>query len=291
MRTFISQLAIFLIPLLCMAEEGGGGDGTIIGNGGGSAEQALLYSVEHHHSFLQSCLSYSQCSGTGEKRSILLKLSQKNSLPMKAIQFVSRKEEPRFYKPIPFLWENQTLFINRELLYKNGKTPLSVPKAFPYFTKILLEIYGIQEFAKSEWLVNSMEGYIELESERVTIGKDQLNLPAKNWIKIRTLFSDLLFESNENFYRFSCSEPHFASCNFNNKESRKDLYFTNLVLVKEAYQNNEIQFLIEGYFSEKNHFFSLRSAYKNGKMQSLNFNGKEIVVPQDDESLEYKKVF
>ncbi len=279
-------LPIFFLFVAPLALARGGGDS--INNGGGAAEQAVVYSAKQFRPFLQSCAKYSNCGAADPNRSQLAPLLRCDFPGEKSIRFATAKENEALRdgseRGLPFaVSAERTLLLNRGYLYSDRNEPLSIPGAMGFISRVYLELCGGLAFPQSSALARTLSAFAEFDSEQVTIGKDDLDLPYAEWIRVRTLYSDLVVESVEGLLRLSCPGGELALCSLvKSEEVPSPARFSNLSLAWEKKSGAVVSFRVEGWISVASgpESFALTAEFAKGKVQRLALNGRELELPR-----------
>lgn len=282
MGRFRAQIAL-LFFVICFPVLGRAGDS--VNNGGGLSEAALVFSARQLPSFLASCRRYDSCGALEPYATLLAPLAACRLHGEGELRFSVPKESPELKdgseRGLPFRVSAEgLLLVNRLHLYSAQNEPLRLPEATGYIARIQLELCGGLSFAGSEALGKHLAAFADFEGERVTIGKDDLHLPAKQWIRVRSFYSDLILESSEQLLRLSCEGSHLRTCSL----ARSDLpassaQFKNLGLVSERMADGRVHFVVEGLFEGA--VFSLEAEYEKGIARRVRLNGVELELPKD----------
>ena len=272
----VSILMCLLVPLIAYS---GGGESSGVGNGGGPAEQAIVSAAVHFSSLSTACQLHPDC---GKNAEIGAKLSLVRECALPSVHeflFTDQIESP-------FARTDDKLMINRKLLYPLDR-PLSFSSATAYLTRIYFELCAIQLFDMSGTLVAPFAKFTEFEGEQATIGKDTLNLPKTEWIRVRTLYSDLLIESAKHTFRLHCNEDTLDSCTvIEDALTGANSKFRNLSVSREVKEiDGFVSFDIEGLFKNKagqSEKVLLSAIYKDGVAQEVRLQGRILELPKSD---------
>lgn len=254
--------------------------GDVINNGGGLSEQSLLYARLHFERMSESCQKYNSC-GRGTELGIRLRLLAACQKPN--VEQIKFSEDLDF--GVVYQTKDKGLFvINRKRLYTEADQALSVPKAFPFLARIFLDYCGFDKFDESIEIVSPMAEHASEQGEQVTIGKETLNLPKSEWIRVRSLYSDLLIETPKMLLRLSCKDESLSKCSFSETGSHNNdnvSKFKNLSLLSESMENKVIYFNIEGYFltSAAKERFSLFVDSEDGWIKKAILQNQELLIP------------
>lgn len=277
------QIALLLF-LLCLSLPAQAGDS--VNNGGGLSEAALVFSAKQLPSFLASCRLYDACGARDPYAAQLAPLATCRLHGEGNLRFSTPKESPELKdgsseRGLPFRVTGEgLLLINRLHLYSPLDEPLRLPAAIGYFARIQLELCGGAAFAASEQLGQHLAAFADFEGEQVTVGKDDLNLPLKQWIRARSFYSDLILESSEQLLRLACEGSDLRTCSL----TRSDLpatptQFRNLGLVSEKLENGRLSFVIEGTYERT--VFTLEAEFEKGIARRVRLNGIELALPEN----------
>ncbi len=261
-------------------------------NGGGLSEQAIVFSAGQYQSFLHSCLKVPGCGGQQPAKAHLEALLTCGLPGDSRLRFATIKDEPElrdqspYGKPYVFSIA-QNLLINRHYLYTEKDEPLKVPGAIGYLSRIYLDYCRSMPFEESEGLAKTLAAFADFDSEQVTVGKDDLNLPFAKWIRLRTLYSDLIIEASDSILRLSCGEGDLGNCSLvDGRISLSQSRFKNLSLVRETKENSVISFAVEGSFlvgAGAPQLMKLAAEFKDGKPLRVSVGGKSLELPKEQD--------
>ena len=155
--------------------------GDSVNNGGGLSEQALIYSAQHMPQFIQSCMQYSYCGANEPDRSKLLELLSCNRPKDTEIRFGNPTDEPfqdgtKLGLPYRHL-NNGEFFVNRAYLYPNDQ-PMLLPQTIGHLARLQLNDCNVIPFSGSAEIAKNISWMAEQEGEQITIGKEEIFLPA-----------------------------------------------------------------------------------------------------------------
>jgi hypothetical protein len=282
MGRFRAQIAL-LFFVTCLPGPARAGDS--VNNGGGLSEAALVFSAKQLPSFLASCRRYDACGAQEPYFSQLAPLASCRLRGEGEIRFSIPKDAPELKdgsdRGLPFRVSAEgTLLVNRLHLYSPLNEPLRLPEAIGYITRIQLDLCGGLSFTDSAAIGTHLAAFADFEGERITIGKDDLHLPSKQWIRVRSFYSDLILESSEQLLRLACEGNDLRNCSL----TRSDLppssaQFKNLGLVSEKVVKGRLSFVVEGLFEGS--VFSLEAEFEKGIAKLVRLNGIELELPND----------
>lgn len=261
---------------------GNGGD--VVNNGGGLSEQAIMFSAQHYRSFIESCLRYDSC-GAKEPLNAYLKKVQICPLPkLSSLRFGIAKETPELSSGIAYVvLTNGHFVINRKKLYSPNQEALRIPEAFGHLSRIYFDYCGVLKFDESFDIAKSITAFTNTDGEQVTIGKDSIKIPAKDWIRIRTLYSDLIIEGPKNMLRLSCPVGHLNACTLLDVAERQTKSrFKNLSLSQESITQGLLSFEVQGSFIGENsprEYFKLSAGYQDGNVLEIKLQGQNLELP------------
>jgi hypothetical protein len=265
----------------------GGGD--VVNNGGGLSEQALMFSAQHFLTFAESCLHYDSCGARPPMNQFLNQLKTCSLPTMTDFRFSTPKETPELQGRAFVLLPNHQFVIHRQLLYSSSNEPLRMPEAMGYLARIYFDHCHQVPFAQSSEIAKVLAGFVEADGEQVTIGKDSVNLPAKEWLHIRTLYSDLIFEGPKSLLRLSCPTGSLDSCSLvSTQDSKTASRFKNLSLTQEEQRGGRggvLHFEVEGTFLANRGtrlLFKLSAEYKDGKPLQVRLQNQALELPKED---------
>jgi hypothetical protein len=266
----------------------GGGDGSGVGNGGGFSEQAILFSAKQAISFVDACLKYANCGATEPLKNSLQKIKSCSLPSLNSFVFRTAEEVPELNgaqgAPRSYVLLNQEFVVNRTLLYNSKNEPLRTPQAMAYVTRMYFDLCGGMSFADSGSAGMTLASFAEYDSEQVTIGKDDLNLPIAEWIRVRTLYSDLIIESAQSIVRISCDGENLDACSLKNETaSSTDSRFKDLSLVMEKGSSGQVEFEVEGnaVSPQSRKGFQLSAKYLKGVPVQIIWQGKSLEIPKN----------
>lgn len=276
-------LGIIFSSSLVFAFQGGNG-GDVVNNGGGLSEQAIMFSVQNYRSFAASCLRYESC-GLREPMQSYMKNVHQCSLPSAAaVRFATPAEDRELVAGKAYaVSANGALIVNREELYTDKGEPLRVSGAFAHMSRIYFDLCGSLPFAQSASLAKVLAQFAEAEGEQVTIGKDSIKLPSTKWIRVRTMYSDLLIESPKSLLRLSCGENLNTCTLAETAEAKSSARFKNLSLAQESLRDGLLSFEVQGVFissKKERQEFKLFAEYLNGDVLSLKLQGQSLELPK-----------
>ncbi|MGZ3795533.1 MAG: hypothetical protein ACXVB1_04170 [Pseudobdellovibrionaceae bacterium] len=261
---------------------GNGGD--VVNNGGGLSEQAIMFSAQHYSSFIESCLRYDSC-GAKEPLSSYLKKVRICPLPKtSSLRFGIATETPELSSGRPYVVLASGHFvINREKLYSPTQEALRIPEALGYLSRIYFDHCGVLKFDESFDIARLITAFTNNDGEQVTIGKDSIKIPAKDWVRIRTLYSDLIIEGPKNLLRLSCPLGSLNACTLLEvAESQTKSHFKNLSLSQESITQGLLSFEVQGSFIGENRpreYFKLSASYQDGNVLEIKLQGQNLELP------------
>ena len=276
MKQASRAIRIFMYATLISANVWAGGGGDVINNGGGLSEQSVLYASVHFQSMSESCQKFTSCAAQGLLKDYLQSLNSCTKPDASQIKFSADLNND-----VLFQSENQTFVINRKKLYSGTNEALRIPEAFGFLTRIYLDYCGQMPFSRSNDLVKPIEQYSNQQGEQITIGKENINLPKAQWIRVRSLYSDLLIETPKMLLRLSCFDDKLSNCSFQENSNSTSAKFRNLGLRSETLSDGVVQFQVEGYFvtSTAKKQFSLVVDSQNGIVKRVMLQDHEITLP------------
>ena len=274
--------SLFLaLPLSTQARISGGGEGSTVGNGGGLSEQALLSASLHFKSFAASCLKYPACA-QGPAVQAALQKTMACPLPQNSsFRFSIPKDTPAL-SGVPYAALSATDFvINREKLYTADNTPLRIPTALAYITRIFMDHCGALGFDQSSALTAPLSKFADFDSEQLTVGKDSIQLPIADWIRIRSLYSDLVIETKQGLLLLSCPGNQIRDCSLAKAFDTSEARFKNLSLASEQLVTGQVKFEVEGSLVAPNsrEIFHLTGIFKDGEATQILLNGQPLDLP------------
>lgn len=274
MKRVRQSIKTFTIAILICTIAMAGGD--VVNNGGGLSEQSLLYASIHFKKISDSCQLYKSCGAQGPLKDHLQTMNSCQKPETAQFKFSSDLNEDVVYE-----MQEQILVINRKKLYTEAHEALRIPEAFAFLTRIYLDFCGAVAFDQSKDLVKPIELHAGQQGEQITIGKESINLPKTQWIRVRSLYSDLLIETPEMLLRLSCLEDKLSSCSFNETGVSSSTKFRNLGLLSESIINGVVQFNIEGFLQtpQKKQRFSLIVHSASGVVKKVILDGQEMTLP------------
>jgi hypothetical protein len=279
MGNLMYQVQMLLIATLFAVSVWAGGGGDVVNNGGGLSEQSVLFAALKYPSFLDSCLRYQDCGAKEPMKAQLLSLKT-CTLPL-ASQ-IAFKENLEGGKPYEIPGENG-IILNRQSLYSGSREPMRIPAAFAFLTRVYFDLCGTKAFATSEEVVKPLERFAAEEGEQVTIGKESLNLPKSEWLRVRSLYSDLLIETPKILLRLSCPQDRLNECSFDNSETTTTHgKFRYLTLISEAKVEELILFHVEGYLvlPGQRQKFKLQVESRQGIIEKVLWQDQNIDLPE-----------
>jgi len=296
MKAKLTQILCLLTGLLTFFATiknttAGGGD--VVGNGGGLSEQALVYSAQHFDSFLDSCLKVHQCAASGSEHFYLSSLKSCDYPNIQDLRFSTAKDLPELTDGTPegrpyVKLTNETFVINRTHLYPpHHPQPLRVATAMAYLARLYLDACQIFSLPHSQELGTRLARFSDFDSERVTIGKDQLDLPPSKWIRVRTFYGDLILETTKTILRLSCPTGELESCSLSaSGASAKNSSFRHLSVLDEHLEIDKIVFEVEGSFrseSDRTRVIHLRGEFLAGGAVAIWLNGRTLSIPKEEQ--------
>lgn len=251
-----------------------------VGNGGGASEQAIMIAGVRLNSYYKNCLAVSSCYQTHDLRLVLERTSVCEVPNIKHFRFEIPGQNSQLKSHSPYIYSNNEFILNRNFLYLN-KSPLNTSEALGYLTRIYADYCNVLPFVSSGAFFDPIINYANAFGEQITVGKDSLFLPKKEWIRLKTFYSDLIVESQQQVVRIQCTTEDFNSCYLlsENETSQSEVFFSNLGVVEESLQNGIVRFSIEGLLGKNNSekvAFQLKAEYKNGVLQRIYFMGREL---------------
>jgi hypothetical protein len=261
--------------------------GDVVNNGGGLSEQAVVFSAQHYLSFMDSCLLYDNC-GARAPTNAFLKPLQKCVLPeISSLRFATPAEVPGLQPHKHYIELSSSEFvINREGIYSAANEPLKIAEAFGYLSRIYMDYCGTLVFAQSAELAKTLSGFVDANSEQVTVGKDSVSLPSKQWLRIRTLYSDLMIEGSQSLFRLSCPSGFLTSCNLTNTNApQAQSTFKNLSLAQESLHNGILHFEVTGVFISADNarqYFTLTGDFQDGKAIQIQLQNQNLQLPKSE---------
>ncbi|MBK9321607.1 MAG: hypothetical protein IPM97_01385 [Bdellovibrionaceae bacterium] len=274
-------LRLVFLPSLSFAASNGG---DVVNNGGGLSEQAIIYVAQHYRFFTESCLRYDNCGAKEPLRSHLKKLQICTVPALSNIRFAVAKEVPELSSGVAYvLLANGHFVINREKIYTSNREALRVPDAFGYLSRIYFDHCGMIKFSQSAEAAKAITAFTNADGEQVTIGKDSIKIPAQEWIKIRTMYSDLLIEGPKSLLRLSCPSGELNACTLiDTSDGKIGSRFKNLSLSQESIANGFLHFEVQGSFMGANHsreYFKLSASYRDGEPLEIKLQGQNLELP------------
>lgn len=279
-------LTAFFVTIFCVPFQrvlaGNGGD--VVRNGGGLSEQAILYSSLHYRSFSARCLQNAGCSSSIELQTALKKV-QTCSLPgANDFRFQTPQENAALQGKI-YVRDSEGVFrVNREELYKPN--PLSFPAAMAFLSRIYFDSCHTIPWSHSKEMVAPLEALAEYDGEQITVGKDSIRLPQAEWIRVRSLFSDLLIETPIEMISLSCENQSLTRCGVSGtlKAVNTEDRFKYLSLANEEIKGDGVVFIIEGHYQpaqKRSEFFDMQVIVQKGKVMNIQWMGQAIKIPRD----------
>jgi hypothetical protein len=275
------KLLIFIPLFLSLMAMARGGD--TFPNGGGLSEQAIVSSAYQFSYFAEACRLYRQCGDEISEQ--LTKLAVCKLPSISALRFATAEEVPELGGAAYFRPSEELFYFNREMIYSANK-PMRIPEAFGYLTRIYLDACGIENFDASESIALRLARFIDIRTEQVTVGKDDIDLPIARWIRLRSFHSDLLIEGPKDLLRLSCVDDQLESCMLTNHGASSESSFKNLSLARESLEGeNTVRFEVVGHFVNSKggrEKFSLKATYVDGQTTEIYLQGRALTLPDSE---------